>query len=146
MVVFFNGLTGVAVPVEGVYQVIVEFLVKGLYPHCCLADGGYSGKILPFGKQLHCLIDQLLVQGVVVCTDGNDPGFIFGFGKEIPFVQFQSLKTEIQGLGLIQVMVQDPGTDGLKLVNVQDGGIVLGPAIGTSLLDQQLLGRNSQGL
>ena len=46
MVVFFNRLTGVAVPVEGVYQVVVEFFIKRLYPYCCLADGCYSGKIL----------------------------------------------------------------------------------------------------
>ena len=32
MVVFFNRLTGVAVPVEGVYQVVVEFFIKRLYP------------------------------------------------------------------------------------------------------------------
>ena len=32
MVVFFNGLAGVAVPVEGVYQVIVESSSKGSIP------------------------------------------------------------------------------------------------------------------
>ena len=32
MVVFFNRLTGVAVPVEGVYQVVVEFFIKGSIP------------------------------------------------------------------------------------------------------------------
>ena len=121
MVVFFYGLAGVAVPVEGVYQVIAEFFIKGIYPHCCLADGGYPGEIFLSGKQLHRLIDQLLVQGMVVCTDGDDPGLIFGFGKEIPLVQFQSLKAELKGLGLIHVLIQDPGTDGLKLFSVQDG-------------------------
>ena len=121
MVVFFNRLTGVAVPVEGVYQVVVEFFIKRLYPYCCLADGCYSGKILLSSKQLYRLINQFLVQGMVVCTDGDNPGFIFGFGKEITFVQFQSLKAKVKGLVLIHVMVQDPGTDGLELVDVQDG-------------------------
>ena len=121
MVVFFNGLAGVAVPVEGVYQVIVESFVKGLYPHCCLADRGYPGEVLLFGKQLHRLIDQLLVQGMVICTDGDNPGFVFGFGKKIPLVQLQSLKAKLKGFSLIHVLIQDPGTDGLKLVNVKDG-------------------------
>ena len=38
MVVFFNRLTGVAVPVEGVYQVVVEFFIKRLYPYCWQMD------------------------------------------------------------------------------------------------------------
>ena len=43
-------------------------------------------------------------------------------------------------------LVDCPGTDGLKFINVQNRRIFLGPGIGTPLLHQQFLGRKPQGV
>ena len=77
MVVFFNGLAGMPVLVQGIYQIVVEFLIKWFDSHCGLADGGNLLKIFPLQQQIHCFIHQLLIKGVIVRADRDDPGFIF---------------------------------------------------------------------
>ena len=66
--------------------------------------------------------------------------------KKTPFENGQALKTELKDVIPAMGLVDCPGTDGLKFINVQNRRIFLGPGIGTPLLHQQFLGRKPQGV
>lgn len=102
VVVFFQRLMGVAVPIQRINQLIAEFFVKGFNGNSGLTQGGDLGKGFLCSQKMNGIVDQLLIQRMVIGADRDDPGFVLRFWKKISPVKFNAGKTEGKGFLLRQ--------------------------------------------
>ena len=93
VVVFFQRLMGVAVPIQRINQLIAEFFVKGFNGNSGLTQGGDLGKGFLCSQKMNGIVDQLLIQRMVIGADRDDPGFVLRFWKKISPVKFNAGKT-----------------------------------------------------
>lgn len=92
VVVFFQRLMGVAVPIQRINQLIAEFLIKGFNGNSGLTQGGDLGKGFLCSQKMNGIVDQLLIQRMVIGADRDDPGFVLRFWKKISPVKFNAGK------------------------------------------------------
>ena len=102
MLVLFQCLTGMPILKKRMNQVVTEGFIKRLDSHCTFTDRGDFSIGLLFDQKLNGFMYQLLILGVIISGNRNNPWFIFRFWKKVALIEGQSLVTQGKGLLVLQ--------------------------------------------
>ena len=87
VLIMFHSHILIAALVKSVDQVVMGILFILVDGDGLLADIDDRGIILLLVKQQQRPVNQILIEGMVICMDRYDPGFPFGFRKKITLIK-----------------------------------------------------------